>query len=78
MEQNDTKTQSLPYLIRMKLGVTRYRMAALLGRTPAGYTGMERRSLKFSLADIAKLKELGEYTWEEMGKLIEEQAKRND
>ncbi len=73
MEHKDLKTQveSLPFIVRQKLGVTRYRMAALLQRTPAGYTGMERKSQKYSLQDLRRLRELGKYSWEELGAVID-------
>lgn len=74
MEENNDKTigYSLPYIVRQKLGVTRYRMAALLKRTPAGYTGMERESKKYSLRDISRLRSMGKYSWEDFGALIDD------
>ncbi len=74
MEENNSKpiTCSLPHIVRQKLGVTRYRMALLLDRTPAGYTGMERQSKKYSLRDISRLRSMGKYSWEEFGNLIDE------
>ncbi len=74
MDQNEPKTtvHSLPYIVRQKLGVTRYRMAALLRRTPAGYTGMERESKKYSLRDISRLRTMGKYSWEDFGALIDD------
>jgi len=47
-------------------------MALLLDRTPAGYTGMERQSKKYSLRDISRLRSMGKYSWEEFGSLIDE------
>lgn len=65
------KPQSLPHIIRTKLGLTRYKMAKLLDKTPAGYSGMESRSKKYSLADLLTLKDLGGYSWQEFGELVE-------
>lgn len=70
MEQNEN-TVSLPAIVRKRLGITRYAMARHFGRTPCGYTAMETSSKKYSLADLVRLKELGGYSWNELGAIID-------
>ncbi len=69
--ESPENTHTLPAIVRRKLGITRYAMAQKFGRTPSGYTGMEIASKKYSLQDIILLKELGGYSWSELGTIIE-------
>ena len=58
--------------IRQRLGVTQYRMAQLLQRTPRGYRMLENDSKRLLLRDFVVLKIASGMTWEEFGKLIAE------
>lgn len=70
MEQN-TKTVSLPAIVRKRLGISQYAMSRHFRRTPKGYAAMEVSSKKYTLEDIVKLRKLGGYSWDELGALIE-------
>ena len=58
--------------IRQRLGVTQYRMAQLLQRTPRGYRMLENDSKRLLLRDFVVLKIASGMTWEEFGRLITE------
>lgn len=67
--------QSLPALVRGKLGYTKYRMAKLLNRTPCGYATMETTSRKYTLRDLCAMKSAIGASWDEFGNIIEQLAK---
>ncbi len=69
---------TLAYIIREKLGVTQYRMAQLLKRTPRGYRLLENDSKRYMLRDIVVLKIASGMSWEEFGKLIHQLVNSDD
>ena len=56
--------------IRQRLGITQYRMAQLLQRTPRGYRMFENDSKRLLLRDFVVLKIASGMSWEEFGRLI--------
>lgn len=64
--------------IRQRLGVTQYRMAQLLQRTPRGYRMLENDSKRLLLRDFVVLKIASGMSWEEFGRLITELVNDDD
>jgi uncharacterized protein YeeX (DUF496 family) len=64
--------------IRQRLGVTQYRMAQLLQRTPRGYRMFESDSKRLLLRDFVVLKIASGMSWEEFGRLITEMVNDNE
>ena len=64
--------------IRQRLGVTQYRMAQLLQRTPRGYRMLENDSKRLLLRDFVVLNIASGMSWEEFGRLITELVNDDD
>lgn len=64
--------------IRERLGVTQYRMAQLLQRTPRGYRMLENDSKRLLLRDFVVLKIASGMSWDEFGRLITEMVNSDD
>jgi DNA-binding XRE family transcriptional regulator len=64
--------------IRQRLGVTQYKMAQLLQRTPRGYRMLENDSKRLLLRDFVVLKIASGMSWEEFGRLITEMVNDNE
>lgn len=66
---------TLAQLVQQIVGVTSYRMAKLLERDHKAYAYMRDKTTKYTLYDLKRLRELGGFSWEEFGGVIEALAK---
>ena len=65
---------TLAQLVQQIQGVTSYRMAKLLERDHKAYAYMRDKTTKYTLHDLKRLRELGGFTWDEFGSVIERLA----
>lgn len=68
------RREPLPIIVRQHLGVTQYKLAKLMGKSPSTYRATAMHAKKMSLSDLARLRKVGGYSWQAFGALIDAQA----
>ena len=62
--------------LRKKLGLTHYSMAKRLGMTQQGYIHLETRGHSCRLETLLAIRSTFGFTWEQLGKLIDDELKQ--